>query len=397
MKLETAMESMTHETKQNPPALCPVRKKCSGCQLTNLSYPEQLAFKQSRVIKLLGDFCHVEPIIGMEHPYHYRNKVQAAFGTTRAGKLISGVYQSKERRIVAVDGCQIEHEGADAIICTIRKLMKAFKLTAYNPYTNQGFLRHVLIRYAAATGEILVSLVAATPVFPSKNNFIKQLLRAHPEITTIVFGVSKDELALIQPKRETVLHGKGYITDRLCGLSFRITAASFYQVNPVQTEVLYQKAIEFAKLTGEETVIDAYCGVGTIGLIAAPSAKQIVGVETNGDAVKNAVRNAKANNISNANFVHGDAGQFMTDLAKENEHIDVVLMDPPRAGSDRAFLTSVVKLGPDRIVYVSCNPETQKRDLQFLTQRGYRVRKIQPVDMFPHTSHVETVCLLSKR
>ncbi|MGI6014602.1 MAG: 23S rRNA (uracil(1939)-C(5))-methyltransferase RlmD [Oscillospiraceae bacterium] len=390
------MKFISQEFEQQPIPPCPVRKKCAGCQLTNLSYEEQLAMKQSRVIKLLGDFCHVRPIIGMDNPYHYRNKVQAAFGTTRSGKLISGVYQSKDGRIVAVDHCQIENEAADVIICTIRKLLKAFKLTAYNAYTNRGFLRHVLIRYAAATGEILVSLVAATPVFPSKNAFIKQLLRAHPEITTIVFGVSTDEKALIQPKRETILYGSGYITDHLCGLDFRITATSFYQVNPIQTEVLYKTAMDFAKLTGTETVIDAYCGVGTIGLIAAPAAKHVTGVETNGEAVKNAIRNARANGIKNATFVHGDAGKFMTELSNAGEHVDLVFMDPPRAGSDRAFLSSVAKLQPNRIVYISCNPETQKRDLQFLTRHGYRVREIQPVDMFPHTNHVETVVLMTR-
>ena len=375
---------------------CPHSKKCGGCQLQNLSYKEQLAWKNRLCIRLLGRFCHVEPIIGMENPYHYRNKVQAAFGTTRAGRVISGIYQSSTHNIVAVDSCMTEDETADRIIVDIRKLLVDFKMTTYNEVTGRGFLRHVLVKRGFQTGEVMVVLVTGTPVFPAKNNFLRALLKLHPEITTVVQNVNDRFTSMLLGPNEKALYGPGYITDVLCGLKFRISAKSFYQINPVQTEVLYGKAMEFAALTGSETVIDAYCGIGTIGMIAAKTAGQVLGVEVNRDAVRDAISNAKLNGMQNIRFICADAGEFMIDMAENREPCDVLLMDPPRAGSDQAFLSSAVTLAPKRIVYVSCNPETLARDLTFLTKRGYRVQKIQPVDMFPHTNHVETVVLLSR-
>lgn len=375
---------------------CPHRKKCGGCQLQNLNYEDQLQWKNRLCIKLLGQFAHVEPIIGMETPYHYRNKVQAAFGTTRSGKVISGIYQSSTHNIVTVDSCMTEDQTADQIIVDIRRLLKDFKMTTYNEVTGRGFLRHVLVKRGFATNEIMVVLVTGTPVFPAKNNFVRALLKKHPEITTIVQNVNDRFTSMLLGPNEKTLYGPGYITDILCGLKFRISAKSFYQINPVQTEVLYGKAMEFAGLTGKETVIDAYCGIGTIGMIAAKTAGQVLGVEVNRDAVHDAIANAKLNNMKNIRFICADAGEFMVDMAAEGEVCDVLLMDPPRAGSDQVFLSSAVTLAPKRIVYVSCNPETLARDLQFLTKRGYRVKKIQPVDMFPHTNHVELVTLLTR-
>ena len=384
-------------TAQNENKRCPHSKKCGGCQLQNLTYPEQLEWKNRLCIKLLGQFAHVEPIIGMESPYHYRNKVQAAFGTTRAGRIISGIYQSSTHNIVAVDSCMTEDKAADKIITDIRKLLADFKMTAYNEVTGRGFLRHVLVKRGFATNEIMVVLVTGTPVFPARSNFLRALLKLHPEITTVVQNVNDRFTSMLLGPNEKTLFGPGFITDVLCGLKFRISAKSFYQINPVQTEVLYGKAMEFAGLTGRETVIDAYCGIGTIGMIAAKTAGQVLGVEVNRDAVRDAIANAKLNNMKNIRFICADAGEFMVDMAQNGEHCDVLLMDPPRAGSDRAFLSSAVTLAPKRIVYVSCNPETLARDLHFLTKRGYRVEKIQPVDMFPHTNHVETVCLLTRK
>ena len=383
-------------TAQNENKRCPHSKKCGGCQLQNLTYPEQLEWKNRLCIKLLGQFAHVEPIIGMESPYHYRNKVQAAFGTTRAGRIISGIYQSSTHNIVAVDSCMTEDKAADKIITDIRKLLADFKMTAYNEVTGRGFLRHVLVKRGFATNEIMVVLVTGTPVFPARSNFLRALLKLHPEITTVVQNVNDRFTSMLLGPNEKTLFGPGFITDVLCGLKFRISAKSFYQINPVQTEVLYGKAMEFAGLTGRETVIDAYCGIGTIGMIAAKTAGQVLGVEVNRDAVRDAIANAKLNNMKNIRFICADAGEFMVDMAQNGEHCDVLLMDPPRAGSDRAFLSSAVTLAPKRIVYVSCNPETLARDLHFLTKRGYRVEKIQPVDMFPHTNHVESIVLLSK-
>ncbi len=375
---------------------CPLYKKCGGCQLQNLSYEEQLKWKQRKTESLLSKFGKVEKIIGMENPYHYRNKVQAAFGTARNGAIISGVYQSGTHRIVPVDTCLTEDKIADEIIVTIRNLMKSFKIKPYNEQTGSGTIRHVLVKRGFTSGEIMVVIVTASPILPAKNNFVKALLKAFPGITTIIHNINPYRTNLVLGSREILLWGKGYIEDTLCGCVFRISAKSFYQINPVQTEVLYGKAMEFAVLTGKETVIDAYCGIGTIGLIASKYADKVIGVEFNKDAVRDAISNAKRNGIKNAFFYSGDAGGFMTDMACDGQRADVVFMDPPRAGSSVEFLSSAVQLSPKKIVYISCNPETQARDLDFLCNRNYKVKKIQPVDMFPHTNHVETVVLMTR-
>lgn len=379
-------------------ASCPVYKKCGGCQLQNLSYPEQLKFKQNKVERLLKNFCKVEPIIGMENPYHYRNKVQAAFYTDRRGKIISGVYQSGTHHVVGIDLCQTEDVIADKIIVAVRKLLPSFKMTTYNEDTGKGFLRHILVKRGFATNQIMLVLVTGTPVFPSKNNFVKAILKQFPEITTIIQNVNNYNTNLVLGNNQKVLYGKGYIEDILCNCRFRISPKSFYQINPVQTEVLYNKAMEYADLNGNETVLDTYCGIGTIGIVAAKrGAGRVVGVELNGDAVRDAVVNAKANNLNNIRFYKGDAGEFMYEASDEDEKPDVVFMDPPRAGSDTKFLDSLIKMSPETVVYVSCNPETLARDLNYLSKNSdYKVRKIQPVDMFPHTAHVECVVLMSR-
>lgn len=377
---------------------CPVYKKCGGCQLQNLSYPEQLKFKQNKVERLLKKFCKVEPIIGMENPYHYRNKVQAAFYTDRRGKIISGVYQSGTHHVVGIDSCQTEDVIADKIIVAVRKLLPSFKMTTYNEDTGKGFLRHILVKRGFATNQIMLVLVTGTPVFPSKNNFVKAVLKQFPEITTIVQNVNNYNTNLVLGDNQKVLYGKGYIEDILCGCRFRISPKSFYQINPVQTEVLYNTAMEYADLKGNETVLDTYCGIGTIGIVAAKrGAGRVIGVELNGDAVRDAIVNARANNLKNIRFYKGDAGEFMYEVSAEDEKPDVVFMDPPRAGSDTKFLDSLIKMSPKTTVYVSCNPETLARDLDYVTKHSdYRVQKIQPVDMFPHTAHTECVCLISK-
>ncbi len=375
---------------------CPYAKKCGGCQLQNMDYGRQLGYKQARVVSLLGKYGHVSNIIGMDEPYHYRNKVQAAFGLTRGGKIVSGVYQSSSHRIVNVDSCMIEDVKADEIIVEIRKMLPKYKIMPYNEDTKKGFLRHVLVKRSFATNQIMVVLIGANPIFPQKNRITKELLTKFPEITTVVFNINGHKTSMLLGEREEVLFGKGYIEDVLCGMTFRISPKSFYQINPVQTERLYNTAMEYAALTGNEVVLDAYCGTGTIGLVASGKAKRVIGVEINGDAVKDAKSNARLNGVKNAEFYKADAGRFMVEMAEENMAVDVVFMDPPRAGSDKAFLNSLLNLSPKRVVYISCNPETQKRDLYTLSKGGYKVRKIQPVDMFPHTDHVETVVLLSK-
>lgn len=382
------------EQKEN---VCSVAKKCGGCRYQGVSYQEQLRRKQRITEGLLKKFGKVEPIIGMEDPYYYRNKVHAAFGRDRKGNVISGIYEEKSHRIVSVDDCMIEDKKSQEIIRTIRGMLKSFKIKTYDEDTGYGLLRHVLVRRGFSTGEIMVVLVTVSPIFPSKNNFVKALRKEHPEITTVVLNVNDRQTSMVLGDRNIVLYGPGFIKDRLMGLTFRISPSSFYQVNPVQTEVLYGKAMEFAAMTGKERVIDAYCGTGTIGIIASGNARDVIGVELNRDAIRDARMNARENKIRNVRFVPGDAGWFMEGMAAEGEKVEVVFMDPPRSGSDRKFLHSLLTLSPEKIVYVSCNPETLARDLACLTKRDYLVKKMQPVDMFPLTDSVEVVCLLENR
>lgn len=388
--------SHTSNIKTNPDA-CPLAKKCGGCQLQNMSYERQLKWKQARCEILLKKFGKVDKIIGMENPYHYRNKVQAAFGRTKSGKIISGVYQSGSHRIVMVDSCMTEDEIADKIIVDIRNMLPKFKIWTYDEDKGTGFLRHVLVKRGFSSGEVMVVLVAASGYFPMKKKFTAALLEKHPEITTVVLNINPKDTNLVLGDREEVLYGNGYIEDTLCGRIFRISPKSFYQINPVQTEKLYGKAMELAELDENTKVLDAYCGIGTIGLVAAKTAGNVIGVELNPDAVKDAIANAKRNNEKNARFYCADAGDFMEALAAEGEKFDVVFMDPPRSGSSKKFIDSLAIADPKKVVYISCNPKTLARDLQYLTKKGYKAKKICPVDMFPHTNHIETVVLLSHK
>lgn len=385
----------TRQTKQTTKT-CPVNKKCGGCQYLSKSYKEQLRIKQRQIQDLLKEFGKVEPILGMEDPYHYRNKVHAVFHRDRKGNVICGTYEAGSHRVVAVEDCLIEDEKSQEIIRSIRDLLKSFKIKTYNEDTGYGLFRHALVRRGFSSGEILVVLVLSSPIMPSKNNFVKALRKAHPEITSIVMNINNKHTSMILGDRQQVLYGPGFIKDQLCGSTFRISPKSFYQVNPKQTEVLYKTAINFAQLTGKETIIDAYCGIGTIGLAAAKKARKVIGIELNPDAVKDARINAKENHYKNAEYILGDAGKVMVQMAEKKQEVDLVFMDPPRAGSDHAFIDSVAKLAPKRVVYISCNPQTLARDLKYFKKKGYETKKIQPVDMFCWCDHTETVCLLSK-
>lgn len=394
--------------------ICPVSNKCGGCRYIEMSYEEQLKKKQKFVEQLLKKYGKVHKIIGMETPEHYRNKVHAVFDFHKGRGIISGIYQEGTHNVVPVDECLLEDRKADEIIVSIRQLAKSFKIKTYDEDTGYGLLRHVLVRVGHATGQVMVVLVLGSPIMPSKKNFVNELCKLHPEITTIVLNVNNKRTSMVLGDKEQVLYGKGYIEDRLCGKTFRISPKSFYQVNAVQTEKLYGKAIEYGALTGRETVIDAYCGIGTIGLAAAEHVRKVIGVELNQAAVKDAVINAKINGIKNVDFYQNDAGKFMMQLAGAGEKVDVVFMDPPRSGSTEAFMDAVLSLQPERVVYISCNPVTLERDLEYLTgkrhkdevgdgigkgrERGrkrYRVEEMTPVDMFPYTDSIEIVCLLS--
>lgn len=382
--------------KKDAVVACPVYRKCGGCQLLHMDYQEQLNFKKSQVSKLLKPYGKIEGIMGMERPEHYRHKVHAAFGRDSKGNIVSGEYKEGTHLIVPTEKCLLENEKADAIIQTIKKLLKSFKIRVYDEDTGYGLLRHVLVRVGYHTEQVMVVLVLGSPIMPSKNNFVKALRKEHPEITTVVVNVNDKRTSMVLGDKEQIIYGPGYIEDELCGMTFKISSRSFYQVNPYQAQRLYQKAIEYADLSGRETVLDAYCGTGTIGMVATAKSGKVMGVELNKDAVKDAIAGAKKNKVSNIRFYQADAGDFITAMADAGEKADVVFMDPPRSGSSEKFLSSLVKLKPQRIVYISCNPETLARDLKYLCKKGYQMQRGEVVDMFPFTEHTECVVSMSQ-
>lgn len=375
---------------------CKYYSECGGCQLQYLSYEDQLVLKENQVKKLMGNLCDVNEIIGTESPYIYRNKSHYTFAKNRKNIVISGMYAKNSHSVIDIDTCIIQNENSDKIVQTIKSMMKSFKMEPYNEDSRTGFLRHILIKNGVNTGEYLVVLVVGDKVFPGKKNFVKALLKKHPEITSVVLNVNNRRTSVVLGDYETTIYGKGFIEDILCGKRFRISSKSFYQINPIQTEKLYKKAIEMANINKDEIVIDAYSGIGTISIVAADYAKEVIGVELNRDSVRNAISNAKINKVDNVYFINQDAGEYMVEKALKGEKVDLVIMDPPREGSDENFLSSVVKLSPKKVVYISCNPETQERDVKYLIKHDYKIKEIQPVDMFPQTNHVETCCLLSK-
>lgn len=376
---------------------CNISAKCGGCRWQGISYQDQLQKKTDQVKKLVGEFCPVHPVIGMDQPYHYRNKVHAVFARRRSGEIISGTYEKGSHRVVPVETCLIEDQECDRIIGTIRGLLPSFRIRVYDEDSGYGLLRHVLIRKGFQTGQILVTLVLTSPILPSKNNFVKALRKAHPEITSIVININDKKTSMVLGERNIPLYGKGYIEDILCGKIFRISPRSFYQINPIQTDLLYKKAVELAGLTGRERVLDAYCGIGTIGLVASDHAREIIGVELNPDAIRDAIHNAKRNKVDNARFYTGDAGRFMENMAAQGQGIDVLFLDPPRSGSNETFLSSAARMKPEKIIYISCNPETQARDLRFLRKKGYQAREAWAYDCYPWTEHVETICILCRK
>lgn len=375
---------------------CPYNRQCGGCQLQKLPYPEQLKRKQRRAEELLGGFAPVAPIWGMEEPFHYRNKVYAAFALDARRQVVCGIYQPGSHAVGPVESCPIEDEMADRIIQSIRAMLRPFRIQVFDERNGTGWLRHVLVRRGFATGQVMVVLVAVSPIFKLQKPFLRELLEKHPEVTTVVLKLNDRFGPVVLGTREKALYGSGWIEDVLCGRRFRLSSRSFCQINPVQTEKLYRAAVDFAGLSGKETVLDAYCGIGTIGITACAGAKQVIGVEIKRDAVKDAIANARLNGLKNCWFTAGDAGEYMERMASDKMRPDLVFLDPPHAGSDERFLRSLLRCAPGRVVHVSCDPETLARDLGVLTRGGYRVWKIQPVDMFPFTNHVETDVLLSR-
>lgn len=375
---------------------CPYVEKCGACHMGQTTYEEELQEKKKIVEKYVGKYCKVNDVAGMYYPYHYRNKVHAVFGRVKE-EVIAGTYAAGTHTIIPIQDCLIEDAQASAIVKTVTELIKSFKIWVYNEDTGRGLMRHILIRKGMSTKQIMVVLVTASQEFPHKNNFVAELRKRHPEITTIVQNINSQDTTFVLGERNKPLYGEGYIEDVLCGLRFRISPNSFYQVNAAQTQVLYKKAIAAAGLTGKETVIDAYCGIGTIGMAMASKAGKVIGVELNKAAVRDAKENAKRNHINNIHFTAADATEYMTQMSDAGKTVDVVVMDPPRSGSTEEFIKATAKLAPEKVVYVSCNPETLGRDLEWFQKNHYRAVEAWPVDMFGWTEHVETVCLLSKK
>ena len=370
-------------------------KKCGGCPLLALPYREQLAKKQARLQELLGGFAPVKAVQGMAEPLHYRNKAIASFATQR-GKLVCGLYAEGTHRVLPGADCLLQEEILNKTLAAVLDAARACRWTAYDEDRGTGLLRHTVLR-SSCSGKVLVTLVTPGPDLPGSKNFCTALRKKAPWVVSIVQNINPTRSSAVLGSREKTLYGLGFVLDTLCGTQFAISSRSFYQVNRTQTEVLYKKALELAKLTGRETVIDAYCGIGTIGLCAAPLAKQVIGVERNPAAVKDAAANARRNKIANARFVCADATEWMAAAAGEGLHPDVVFLDPPRAGSTPECIAAVNKMKPRRVVYVSCDPETLARDVAAFTRLGWRAAKFCPVDLFPQTKHVETVVLLSHK
>ena len=376
---------------------CPLFGRCGGCDYINIRYEDELLEKFLTEEKYLSRFCRVSPILPSPSVTGFRCKVQAVCGM-EDGRLTSGIYRKGSHRLIPVRSCPLEDERAAEVIGTVRMLANRFRLKAYDEDRGTGDLRHILVRCSFHYDEVLVALVASSAELRSASDIAAALHQRHPYVKSVSVIANAEKTSMVIPAgaEERVVYGKGYIMDRLCGLDFRISASSFYQVNPRQTQRLYELAIREANLTGKETVLDAYCGTGTIGLAAAGQARQVLGVELNAAAVRDAQANARRNHIQNARFVCADAGAYLNRLAGEHIAPDTVFLDPPRSGSTPEFLAALGRLAPPRVVYISCDPATQARDIALLAREGYRMIRAIPVDMFPHTEHVETIVLLQR-
>lgn len=381
--------------------LCGVCSACGGCQFQQLDYEAQLEYKTKKVKEAFNRHSlkdiSVLPCLGMkDNPYNYRNKIQVPLGLNNHGKIISGFYRANTHEIIAIDECYIEDVRAKSIVKNIKQLMKEFRYLPYDEDTGEGLIRHIIIRTSYHYKQIMVTLVTAYDEFKGRNNFVRVLKERCPEITAIVQNINSRRTNVILGEKERILYGPGHIKDSILGVNFLISSKSFFQVNPIQVEVLYSKAIEVADIKETDDVFDAYCGTGTIGLIASKKAKSVIGVEIVKEAIKNAKNNAELNQIRNSSFIVGDAGEVIERLANDNKRFDIVFVDPPRKGLDDKFIDTLLRIKPNKVIYVSCEPETLARDVAKLSSL-YSIRTVQPVDMFPMTYHVETVVSLSAK
>lgn len=386
--------------RETPP--CAVFHKCGGCQLQHMSYSMELEMKQNQVKNVMKKIAHLEdvpvhPVVGMEEPWRYRNKIQIPVGE-KNGELITGFYRQRSHEIIDdMDTCVIQDHTGDDLQEAVRKMADQLGISAYDEVSHQGELRHIIVRSAYETGKAMVVLVTRTEKVPQLKALIEELTQTYPQITSVIQNINADKTNVILGKQSRTLYGDDYLVDHMGDLEFLISAHSFYQVNPPQTKHLYEQALAYAAVDADDTVVDAYCGIGTISLFLAQQAKQVYGVEIVPEAIQDAKMNAKRNKLDNVHFEVGKAETVMPEWTKEGLRPDVIVVDPPRKGCDEGLLQAMMDMGPKRIVYVSCNPSTLARDLRILADGGYEIREIQPVDMFPQTMHVESVTLLEKQ
>ncbi|MBO8157205.1 MAG: 23S rRNA (uracil(1939)-C(5))-methyltransferase RlmD [Bacillaceae bacterium] len=392
---------LTEESPERVEPKCEVYRQCGGCQLQHMSYQMQLEMKHKQVTDALRKIGHitdvpVHPVIGMDEPWRYRNKVQIPVGE-REGGLMAGFYQKRSHRMIDMSTCHIQDEDNDRMVETVRRIAEEAGIKPYDEEKHRGVLRHIMVRTGQKTKDIMVVLITRTRDLPHKIKIIEGIREAFPNVKSIVQNVNPKRTNVIMGEETRVLWGDEYIYDEIGDIRFAISARSFYQVNPTQTEKLYNKALEYAQLSGNETVIDAYCGIGTISLFLAQRSKKVYGVEVVPEAVDDAKRNARLNGIDNAEFFVGEAEKVMPWWKAQGLQPDVIVVDPPRKGCDEKLLEAIVDMQPDRVVYVSCNPSTLARDLKFLEEHGFETKEVQPVDMFPQTSHVECCSLTIRK
>ncbi len=378
---------------------CPVYGSCGGCKLLHANYEYQLKLKTEIARKLLSGFGEVGDCVGVEgEPFNYRNKIHATLATDKKGRVISGLYEETTHRVVNTSACAIENKNAALVMATIREFMNSYHIKPYNEDTGKGTLRHVLFR-TSATGDTLVALVSGSKVFPEKNKLAKAITEKHPFVKSIVLNYNPKKTSFVLGNKEEVLFGPGYVIDEMCGIKFRISSLSFYQINTPQAEKIYLDAIKHAGINKEDIILDAYCGIGTIASVAAKisGAKEVVGVELNETAVKDARENAAQAGLKNIKFINEDAGDYLSAAIGADIHYSCIIMDPPRSGASERFIKAVLKMKPEKLIYISCNPVTLARDLKMLTLKDYKAEYIRPYDMFPHTAHVESVVCLSRK
>ena len=385
---------LLNESKARVKVNCNQYENCGACNLLHINYQNEAQLKQD----FIGGMYHrheVNNILYGVDRFNYRNKVIASFSVDKKGNVVSGMYEENSHKVVPLTNCLIQNKTANEIIATIMLLMKKHRVNPYNEHRRMGILRHVLIR-TNTKGEALVTFVLNDSRFPQRKAFYNDLRMAHKNIKTVISNINSRKTSVVLGDEEIVAYGDGYIEDILLGKKFKISSKTFYQINHAQTEILYSKAIEMAHLNKYDRVLDAYCGIGTIALSVADMCKEVIGVEINKHSIRNAIDNAKYNNIKNAFFIADDCTNYMNHAANTKERFNCVFLDPARDGCSKEFLKSLIAMNVRKVVYISCNPITQREDITFLQQFGYRIKEIQPVDMFPGTSHVENIVLLEK-